>query len=211
MLGTARTSQLLDKVQSTKYKAQSGYVTLRPMARRFIPVLVLLICATSCSNSLFKVKPVTELPPLPTGARSADAGGVMVRVAPLLTDEQSQDLFEANLPVSGVLPVRLELSFQSGVPVETKRARFRLRDSENREWKFLKPKDAVSRIMKANGISAYNPNSKKQFEQDFGAYAIDLKAPLSSSDSLRRGFIFFQTPDKRAVKSDLRQTLDSER
>ncbi len=145
------------------------------MARRFTFLVVLILGATSCSNSLFKVKPVAELPPMPAAARSADAGGVTVRTAPLLTDEESQDLFEANLPVSGVLPVRLELAFQSGLPIETKRARFRLRDSENREWKFLKPKDAVSRIMKANGVFAYNPNSRKQFEQEFGAYAIDLR------------------------------------
>ncbi|HET9526829.1 MAG TPA: hypothetical protein VFO99_11715 [Pyrinomonadaceae bacterium] len=181
------------------------------MARRFSLLVLLIIGATSCSNSLFKVKPVTELPPLPAGARSADAGGVTVRVAPLLTDEQSQELFEANLPVSGVLPVRLELVFQSGLPVETKRARFRLRDSENREWKLLKPKDAISRIMKANGVFAYNPNARKQFEQEFGAYAIDLKAPLSADDARRRGFIFFQTPDKQPVKSDLRLTLTVER
>lgn len=170
-----------------------------------------MIGATSCSSSLFKVKPVTELPPLPTASRSADAGGLTVRVAPLLTDEESQDLFEANLPVSGVLAVRLELVFQSGLPLETKNARFRLRDNENREWKLLKPKDAISRIMKANGVFAYNPNSRKQFEQEFGAYAIDLKAPLSSGDPQRRGFLFFQTPDKLPVKNDLRLTLSVER
>ena len=154
---------------------------------------------------------MTELPPLPDAARSADAGGVTVRVAPLLTDEESQDLFEANLPVSGVLPIRLELIFQSGLPLETKRARFRLRDNDNREWKLLKPKDAISRIMKANGVFAYNPNSRKQFEQEFGAYAIDLKSPLSSEDPRRRGFLFFQTPDKQPVRNDLRLTLTVER
>src|SRR6185436_7696702 len=137
------------------------------MTRRALIVLIALI-STSCTGSLFKVKPATELPPLPANTRSADASGVTVRVAPLLTDEESQDLFEANLPVSGVLPVRLELVFQSGLPLETKRARFRLRDNENREWKFLKPKDAISRIMKANGVFAYNPNSRKQFEKEFG-------------------------------------------
>ena len=181
------------------------------MARRFTVLVLFILGATSCSNSLFKVKPVAELPPMPATARSADAGGVTVRTAPLLRDEESQELFEANLPVSGVLPVRLELMFQSGLPIETKRARFRLRDSENREWKFLKPKDAVSRIMKANGVFAYNPNSRKQFEQEFGAYALDLKTPLSSEDPRRRGFIFFQTPDKQPIKSDLRLTLTVER
>jgi hypothetical protein len=156
------------------------------------------------------VKPVTELPPLPANTRSADAGGVTVRVAPLLTDEESQELFEANLPLSGVLALRVELDFQSGVPVEIKRARFRLRDGENREWKLLSAKSAISRIMKANGVFAYNPNSRKQFEKEFGAYGIDLKTPLSSGDSRRHGFLFFQTPDKRPVRSGQRLTLNVE-
>jgi hypothetical protein len=180
------------------------------MTRRVILLLTALL-ATSCTGSLFKVKPVTELPPLPANTRSADAGGVTIRVAPLLTDEESQELFEANLPLSGVLAVRVELAFQSGMPVEVKRARFRLRDAENKEWKLLSAKSAISRIMKANGIFAYNPNSRKQFEKEFGAYAVDLKTPLSSGDSRRQGFLFFQTPDERPVRSGQQLTLTVER
>lgn len=170
-----------------------------------------LLPATSCTGSLFKVKPVAELPPLPSNSRSADAGGVTIRVAPLLTDEESQHLFEANLPLSGVLALRVELAFQSGVPVELKRARFRLRDGQNQEWRLLSTKSAISRIMNANGITLYNPNSRKQFEQEFGAYALDLKTPLSSGDSRREGFLFFQTPDKRPVTSGRQLTLTVER
>src|SRR5215217_3157817 len=167
------------------------------MTRRVVLLLALLV-STFCTGSLFKVKPVTDLPPLPANTGSADAGGVTIRVAPLLTDEESQELFEANLPLSGVLALRVELAFQSGVPVEIKKARFRLRDSQNKEWKLLSPKSAISRIMKANGVTLYNPNSRKQFELEFGAYAIDLKTPISSSDPRRHGFLFFQTPDKKA-------------
>src|SRR6185436_12992526 len=174
-------------------------------------LIAIVLTAASCTGSLFKVKPVNELPPLPSNTRNADAGGVTIRVAPLLTDEESQELFEANLPLSGVLALRVDLVFQSGVPVEIKRARFRLRDSENREWKLLSAKSAVSRIMKANGIFAYNPNSRKQFENELGAYAIDLKTPLSSGDSRRQGFLFFQTPDKRPVPSGQQLTLTVER
>jgi len=184
------------------------------MTRRAVAPFMLavtLIVATSCTGSLFKVKPVTDLPPLPANTRSADAGGVTIRVAPLLTDEESQELFEANLPVSGVLALRVEVEFQSGVPVEVKRAKIRLRDAQNKEWKLLPAKSAVSRILKANGVFAYNPNSRKQFEKEFVAYAIDLKTPLSSSDSRRRGFLFFQTPDKRPVSSGQQLTLTIER
>ena len=181
------------------------------MTRLLLLLAATVLMAASCTGSLFKVKPVNELPPLPSNMRSADAGGVTIRVAPLLTDEQSQELFESNLPLSGVLALRVDMNFQSGVPVEIKKARFRLRDSQNREWKLLSAKSAVSRIMKANGVFAYNPNSRKQFENEMNAYAIDLKTPLSSGDSRRHGFLFFQTPDKLPVQSGQQFTLSVER
>jgi hypothetical protein len=184
------------------------------MTRPVVFLLLLsatVLTATSCAGSLFKVKPVNELPPLPANTRSADAGGMTLRVAPLLTDEESQELFEANLPLSGVLALRVELDFQSGTPVEIKKARFRLRDSQNREWKLLSAKSAVSRIMKANGIFAYNPHSRKTFETEMNAYAIDLKTPLSAGDMRRHGFLFFQTPDKLPVHSGQQFTLSVER
>ncbi len=156
---------------------------------------------TSCAGALFKVKPAIELPPLAADAKSASAGGVTVRVAPLMSDEESQELFEANLPLSGILPVRLELVFESGVPVEINKARLHLREANGREWKLVSPKAAVSRILKANDVYAYNPNSRKQFEKEFAAYAIDLKTPLSSSDRSRQGFVFFGTPKKEPVES----------
>lgn len=164
-------------------------------------LLVLPALFAGCAGPLFKVKPAVELPALPVNARSASAGGLTVRTAPLLSDEESQELFEANLPLSGVLPVRAELEYETGgVPLELKRARFHLRDAEGHEWKMLSPKEAVSRILKANEIYLYNPNSRKQFEKEFAAYGIDLKSPITASERRRQGFIFFQTPGKEPLR-----------
>jgi hypothetical protein len=176
-----------------------------------IILVAVLLLTTSCAGSLFKVKPVVELPPLEGNVKTASAGGVSVRVAPLMTDEESQDLFEANLPLSGILPVRLELAFESGVPVETKKVRFHLRDGAGREWKLISPKAAVGRILKANDVYAYNPNSRKQFEKEFAAYAIDLKSPLSGSERRHQGFLFFETPKKEPVESPRGLVLKIER
>ena len=169
------------------------------------------LLATSCAGSLFKVKPVVELPPITGDVKSAKAGGVTVRVAPLLSDEESQELFEANLPLGGILPLRLELVFDSGVAVETKKVRFRLRDGEGREWKLLSPKAAVGRILKANDVYAYNPNSRKQFEKEFAAYGIDLTSPLSDAERRHQGFVFFETPKKEPVASPRGLVLSVER
>jgi hypothetical protein len=171
--------------------------------RRLTSILLVAISLleASCGGSLFKVKPAIELPPLTGNLKSASAGGVTVNVAPLMSEDETQELFEANLPLSGVLPVRLELVFESGVAVETKRVRFRLRDGEAREWKLISPKAAVGRILKANDVYAYNPNSRKQFEKEFAAYAIELKEPLNTSARRHQGFLFFQTPKGEPVES----------
>ena len=177
--------------------SQNNWLTMRLAA----PVLATALLTSSCAGALFKVKPVVELPPLAGNVKTASAGGATIKVAALMSDEESQELFEANLPLGGVLPVRLELVFESGVPVEIKRVRFHLRDGAGREWRMIPAKAAVSRIMKANDVFAYNPNSRKQFEKEFTAYAIDLKEPLSPSDRRRQGFLFFETPKKEAVES----------
>ena len=179
--------------------------------RRVLLVGIFAFLMTACGSSLFRVKPAAELPSLPEASRSASAGGVTVRIAPLLSDEEAQDLFEANLPLAGVLPVRMEMAFESGVPVEIKRARIRLHDAQGREWKLVSPKSAVSRILKANEVFAYNPHSRKQFEKEFGAYGIDLKEPLSDFDRTRQGFLFFQTPKGEPVPSNAGLILTIER
>jgi hypothetical protein len=170
-------------------------------------VLLAVVGLQGCAGALFKVKPVVDLPPMPESSISGEGGGLKLRAAPLLTDEESQELFEANLPIAGLLPVRMELVYESGVPLEIKRAKFRLRDADGREWKLLSAKKATSRIMKANGIFAYNPNSKKQFEKEFGSYELDTRTPLTPSERRRQGFLFFQSPDKRAIESPRGLTL----
>lgn len=159
----------------------------------------LLGLLTTACGSLYQVKPAVELPPMRATARTADLGGITLRFDPLLLDEDSQELFEANLPLSGLLPVRVEVVHNSGEPVEFKRVRFRLRDAEGNQWKMLSAKQAISRILKANQIYTYNPQSRKTFEQEFRAYELNLKSPLTHAERQRRGFILFQSPKKEPV------------
>ncbi len=184
------------------------------MSNRWYLVFILgaiVFIETSCAGALFKVKPVVELPPMSGDVRSASAGGISIRAIPILSDEETQELFEANLLVGGLLPVRTELVFESGVPVEIKRAKFRLRDGEGREWKLLSPKSAASSIMKANSVFLYNPHSRKTFEQDMIAYGLVTKDPLSESNRRTQGFLFFQTPDKTPVQTNVSLVLTIEK
>jgi hypothetical protein len=171
---------------------------------------LLLLCTLSCSNSLFKVKPVNALPAMPASAAAMNVGSLSFRAAPLLTDEETQELFESNLQLAGLLPVRLEATHNSGEPVEMKKLKFHLQDAANADWKLISAKQAISRIMKANGISLYNPNSRKTFEKEFRAYEFNLKDPLTHAEGRRQGLLIFQKAKKDPVSTpkNLALTID---
>ena len=160
--------------------------------------LVMALLLAACGGSLYKVKPKVDAPV--TGGVDASASGFRIRAVPLLTDEESQELFTANLPLGGLLPVRVEIINESGAPLSFKRVRFRLRDSDGREWKFRTPKQAVSRILESDQIYLYNPNSRKKFEEAVSEHAFNLETPLEAATQ-RRGLVFFQTPKKEQVNS----------
>ena len=172
--------------------------------------LSLLLLNASCGNSLFKVKPASALPPLSAAAASANVGVVTFRAAPLLTDEEIQELFESNLQLAGLLPIRLEVIHNGGDQIEFKKLKFRLHDASSSDWKLISAKAAISRILKANDVFAYNPNSRKTFEKEFRAYEFDLKTPFASAETKRQGILIFQTAKKQPVASPKELTLTIE-
>ena len=138
---------------------------------------------------------------MPATAASMNVGTITFRASPFLTDEQTQELFESNLQLAGLLPVRLEIVHNGGEAIEIKKLRLKLHDTSNTEWKLISAKSAVSRILKANDITLYNPNSRKTFEKEFRAYEFDLKNPFTNAERRRQGLIIFQSAKKDPVAS----------
>jgi hypothetical protein len=85
-----------------------------------------------------------------------------------------------------------------------------LSDSANTEWKLISGKQAVSRILKANGLTLYNPNSRKTFEKEFRAYEFNIKDPLVHAEGKRQGLLIFQSAKKDPVASPKNLTLTIE-
>jgi len=164
-------------------------------------VFVSVMFVTSCSGPLFKVKAPAALQPMPATVASVNLGSITFRAAPLLTDDQSQELFESNLQLAGLLPVRVEIVHNGGQPFELNKLRFRLTDVAGTKWKAISSKQAIARILKANDVFAYNPSSRKLFEEEFRAYDLNLKSPLTHDERRRQGFVIFLTPDKTPVSS----------
>jgi hypothetical protein len=171
---------------------------------------LLLASCVSCSNSLFKVRPANQMPMMPASATTVNVGSLSFRGSPLLTDEETQELFESNLQLAGLMPVRLEVVHNSGETIEMKKLKFRLSDSANTEWKLISAKQAVSRILKANDLTLYNPNARKSFEKEFRAYEFNMKEPLTHAEGKRQGLLIFQSAKKDPVASPKNLTLTVE-
>lgn len=187
-------------------RVKSLSISFRTRASLVIALLMPL-CTVGCSNSLFKVKPVNALPVMPASAAAMNAGSLSFRASPLLTDEETQELFESNLQLAGLLPVRLEVVHNSGDAIELKKLKFHLQDAANTDWKLISAKQAISRILKANGISLYNPNARKTFEKEFRAYEFNLKDPLTHAEGRRQGLLIYQSARKVPVSSPKNLTL----
>src|SRR3982751_5056438 len=99
----------------------------RNMLKQFALALAsaALLLSGCGGGSLYKVKPVVNAP-MTSAAGTASAGGIEFRAAPLLTDAESQELFEANLPLASLLPVRVEMMNESGAALPLNKVRFRL-------------------------------------------------------------------------------------
>ena len=178
-------------------------LSVEPNARlvtRVLAVLFLLGTA-SCTGSLYKVKPPAALSTMPANAAKVNLGTLSFQAAPLLTDEETQELFESNLQLAGLLPVRVAISHNGGETIELKKLRFQLHDASGTEWKMISAKQAISRILKANDVFLYNPNSRKTFDKEFRAYELDLKSPIGPSERRREGLVIFLSAKKEAVSS----------
>ncbi len=138
---------------------------------------------------------------MPDNAAIATLGSLSFRATPLLTEEQSQELFDSNFQLAGLLPVRIEMLHNGGDSVDLKKMRLHLHDNSGTEWRLISFKQAVARIMKANGVTLYNPAARKTFEKDFRAYELDLKSPIAGTERRRQGFVIFLSPKKQPEAS----------
>jgi hypothetical protein len=166
-----------------------------------VPAVLFLLITAGCSGSLYKVKSPAALTRMPANAPSVNLGTISFQVTPLLTDEETQELFESNLQLAGLLPVRVAIRHNGGDAIDLKKVRFQLHDASGSAWKTISAKQAISRILKANDVFLYNPNSRKTFETEFRAYELDLKSPLTQAEGRREGIVIFLSAKKEAVST----------
>jgi hypothetical protein len=130
--------------------------------------------------------------PLPASAPPAistgNAAGLNIG-ATVLEGDRSVEQFEANLPLAGVLAIDVKLINQSSGYISAKRLKFELND--DKRFKQIQPKKALSRVIDFYGDSFYRVDARKRTQESYEAIALKLEGTIAPGET-RRGFLFFE-------------------
>jgi hypothetical protein len=146
-----------------------------------------------CGGQLYKVAPLpaSTSPAISTG----NANGLSIG-ATLLEGDRSVEQFEANLPLAGVIAIDVKLINQSSGSISAKRIKFELND--DKEFKQIQPKKALSKVIDFYGDSFYRVDARKRTQESYEAIALKLDGEIAHGET-RRGYLFFEMSDKNLI------------
>lgn len=148
-------------------------------------LLTVLFCLslTACTSPLYSVAPIPKehaRDEVATTETGLEVGAAMV------TEERAFKDLDANLPLAGIVGIDLRLANRSQ---NAFRPGIRLRANE-RDWKPVSPKHALSRVMKYYGVRFYGKESFRQTREAYGNVSFNLDNEIKPGEE-RRGIVFF--------------------
>ncbi|MGH9761824.1 MAG: hypothetical protein ACREAC_13430 [Blastocatellia bacterium] len=143
----------------------------------------------------FKVKPKTDLPPGRFGA-VARAGAIELQAESITDEDVLYHVFDANLIMAGLFPVRVVIANTGATPASIKKASFSVVSSDGISYKPVSGSRAFKRLMRYYEIENYQKFGYRQSRDDFLSYSLDVNGPLDAGQ--RSGFLFFAVPPDKA-------------
>ena len=159
------------------------------MNKRATLICLNILCLTviaGCGGQLYKVAPLPAS--APPAISTGNAAGLNIG-ATVLEGDRSVEQFEANLPLAGVLAIDVKLINQSSGYISAKRLKFELND--DKRFKQIQPKKALSRVIDFYGDSFYRVDARKRTQESYEAIALKLEGTIAPGET-RRGFLFFE-------------------
>lgn len=144
----------------------------------------------------FNVKTLPDLPPANYAARAA-SDHVSVQAQALTDEDFLYQIFDANLILAGILPVRVMLTNSGGEIVDLKNTQFEVHAAAGSSFKAMNERQAFKRLISYYEISTYNKAGFKESREAFSAFGLDTTTPLVAGQS-RQGMVFFRVPAESA-------------
>src|SRR5205807_2624484 len=97
--------------------------------------------------------------------------------------DEAVQLFDGNLYLTGIIPVRVALTNLAEQPATITNAQFQLIDQKGTKFKQIKAQDALSRMIKYYGIRYYNVALYDDMKARFLTHSITLPSQLAAQGS----------------------------
>lgn len=149
---------------------------------------MMLLLSISCSGAPFKIAP--KVPVDPVTITNSTANDRLELRAAILNEDEVVDLFDGNLILAGIIPVRVVINNRTAQSVELSDVKFRL-SSGKKKFDEKKAKDVLKQMVKYYGVRLYNPTAYDEMQTAFINYSLDVNKTIDSGET-RQGLIFFK-------------------
>lgn len=156
----------------------------------FFVFLALLVGA--CSREPFRIQPKADSTPETLNAAGSTAA-FSIRARALRDENESNDRFDANHLLAGVMLVEIRLENTSGAPLILDGLKFQLRDAKGTEWPAMTPDQSIKRLIKYYGVRAYAVDGYNTFREKYRGYGFPSKGSMAPGASAQ-GYLFFRMP-----------------
>jgi hypothetical protein len=154
---------------------------------------ILLLASAGCATPLFSVAPMPASMP-PDRAATKTRNGFAVE-ASFVSELQSQDQFDANLPLAGIIAIEARFINQTDQPIAPGKLGLELTSSSGTRYKGITPSAALKRLMKFYGETYYFQESYRRTRDSFDTVGLPLdRAIVPGADA--HGFLFFKAPSR---------------
>jgi hypothetical protein len=162
-------------------------------SRKLIIFLVAALICIACGSAPFRVQPRVEVPR--ENISGVATGGALELRAQVLNEDEAVQLFDGNLYLAGIIPVRVALTNVSQQEQSVANAQFQLSDQKGGKLRPIKAQDALARMIKYYGIRYYNVALYDDMKARFLSHSITLPQELAPERS-EQGLLYFQQEKK---------------
>lgn len=183
-----------------RQQKSSGFLSFSPSL--FLSIF-LFFFLSACSVPLYKIAPLPQNSTIPDG-KSAAINELEITASALLDDDKSFELFEANLPLAGIVAVNVHLKNNAATSA---RLKFSLHDMDGKKFSWLSADKELKRVMDFEGVRAYPKDGKQATLDQLKAIALPEKFELAAQAE-KRGVLFFHVKQDATKLRGLRLKVE---
>lgn len=173
--------------------------------------LIFFLILPACNTS-FQIKPRQEVSlSQPSNISSSAIPNTTTPLqAQLLSEDKVVEVFDANLFLSGVLPVQISFTNNSQEFLTLQEKDFTLLDLTGRRFSNIKAKDVLNRVFDYYGITAYNIYSYETMKTNFLSHSIVLNEAIKPGET-RQGLLYFKFEKRSSIPKGLKIKLEGKK